>query len=66
MERDTWERERAALDAGIDWMRALADRFRAARRRHPEEDGSCDVAAPAGHGRWRAGGIGGNRPEEEG
>ena len=37
MERDTWERERAAPDAGIDWMRALADRFRAARRRHPED-----------------------------
>lgn len=37
MERDIWERERAAPDAGIDWMRALADRFRAVRRRHPED-----------------------------
>lgn len=35
MKRDAWER--AARGAAPDWMRALADRFRAARRRHPED-----------------------------
>ena len=37
MKHDAWERERAAREAGPDWMRALADQFRAARRRHPED-----------------------------
>ncbi len=37
MKHDAWERERAAREAGPDWMRALADQFRAARRRHPDD-----------------------------
>ena len=37
MKRDAWERERAAREAGPDWIRALADQFRAARRRHPDD-----------------------------